>query len=86
MSPPITASRMIPYWVMPAAPFPSIFPASIWRGVVAFSINSMTRLPFSSATLIATQTPYVTMAMKIRTMSPVERRPVEISPLRLLVG
>ena len=53
----MTAPRMIPYWVNPAAPFPITLPASIWSGVVALSISSMTRLPFSSATLMATHVP-----------------------------
>ena len=48
---------MIPYCVRPAAPLPITLPASICSGVVALSISSMTRLPFSSATLIATQIP-----------------------------
>ena len=45
------------YWVNPAAPMPTTFPVSIWRGDAALIISSMTRLLFSDATPVATHIP-----------------------------
>ena len=51
------APRRRLYWVSPAAPTPMTLPVSIWIGVAALSISSMTRLDFSSATLVAIHIP-----------------------------
>ena len=50
----MAATTTATYWVRPAAPVPSTLPASSWRGVAAVISSSITRLPFSSATLVAT--------------------------------
>ena len=47
----------IAYWSMASAPTPMTFPASSWNGVAAPRMSSITRLFFSSATLIATHWP-----------------------------
>ena len=63
----MTAAAMITtYWLRPAAPVPATLPMSSWRGVAAVMSSSITRPDFSSATLCATQLPYVRIAMNVR--------------------
>ena len=64
--PTIAATMMTTYWLRPAAPVPRTLPISSCRGVAAVIRSSITRPDFSSATLCATQLPYVRMAMKVR--------------------